>query len=460
LHRSGYSSGELSAPSCTLSAGTSSVTYTPTAVDTSTHPLSAAYSGDTNHGRSSSSTNHLTVTTRPSNTSVVGAPATETVGVASTCTATVSDTAAGTTSTPTGTVAFTHTVGGDLSASSCTLSAGSCSVTYTPTAVDSGTHTVTGAYGGDTTHVASRDSDDVTSPSARPPATIVCAPTTLTVGDPTTAPRRSRTPAPAPSTPAGSVSFAHTGEGMLASPSCTLVNGACTVAYTPAATGTHVVTAAYAGAGSHASAAVTAAAVPVPLPPGVDPPAAEPPLVSPPPAQPPVVDPPICSNRRPLLVTVVRSGPTRVLLSGPADHHYAGRTITLTRQLSLHGRTTPVTTTKIAADGTSASRPSLPPAPTPAAPATARSSTGYAHRRASWTAPSPSPAFATQPAARCESSWVRWRLLALESKDEVVGQRAGGGEADDASVLGWGEGGGGADGALVAGRDGFEPGWV
>jgi hypothetical protein len=34
------------------------------------------------------------------------------------------------------------------------------------------------------------------------------------------------------------------------------------------------------------------------------------------------------------------------------------------------------------------------------------------------------------------SSWVRWRLLALESRDELDAQSAGGGEVDDASVLG------------------------
>lgn len=53
-----------------------------------------------------------------------------------------------------------------------------------------------------------------------------------------------------------------------------------------------------------------------------------------------------------------------------------------------------------------------------------------------------------------ESSWVSWRLLALEIKDGVHAERAHSRQADDASVFERGEGVRRADGPRVAGRDG------
>ncbi len=152
------------ATTCTLAAtataGVSecSVTYTPSAVGSGTHTITASYPGDGNYVKSSGSS-PLTVTTRATTTTVECNPASVATGVASSCTATVTDTNAGTVSTPTGTVGFSSNGAGSFSATSCTLAAGattgtaSCSVTYTPSAA--GTQTITGAYGGDTTHAAS-----------------------------------------------------------------------------------------------------------------------------------------------------------------------------------------------------------------------------------------------------------------------------------------------------------------
>src|SRR6516225_6951080 len=78
------------------------------------------------------------------------------INQASTCTATVTDTAAGTASTPAGTVLFAIVSGtGTLGTPNpCTLVSGSCSVTFTGTVA--GTATVSGTYtASDSVHAGS-----------------------------------------------------------------------------------------------------------------------------------------------------------------------------------------------------------------------------------------------------------------------------------------------------------------
>jgi Beta-propeller repeat len=92
---------------------------------------------------------------RSTSTAVACSPASVTVGQATSCTVTVTDTASGTKTTPAGTVDFSSS--GDRSFSggtSCFLSGSgastSCELSYTPTAA--GNRAVTGAYEGTTTH--------------------------------------------------------------------------------------------------------------------------------------------------------------------------------------------------------------------------------------------------------------------------------------------------------------------
>jgi large repetitive protein len=152
------------APKCTLAATSTagvsecSATYTPAAVEAGSQTITASYPGDGNYLKSSGSS-PLTVTTRTTATTVECSPASVPTGVGSSCTATVTDTNAGTVSTPTGSVGFSSNGAGSFSATSCTLAASattgtaSCSVTYTPSAT--GSQTITGAYGGDPTHGSS-----------------------------------------------------------------------------------------------------------------------------------------------------------------------------------------------------------------------------------------------------------------------------------------------------------------
>lgn len=111
-----------------------------------------------------------TVEQDPTTTSVVCTPGTVVVAGATTCTATVADTADTGQTTPTGTVTFSSdTSGGTFTPdASCTLSAtgapgqASCPVTYTPTQAGTGTQAVTATYGGDIEHTASGGTAAVT----------------------------------------------------------------------------------------------------------------------------------------------------------------------------------------------------------------------------------------------------------------------------------------------------------
>src|SRR5438876_4410803 len=144
-------SGSFSSTSCSLSAGSCSVTFTPSAIGNAL--VTGTYGGDSSHGGSTSAAASITVNPRPTSTAL-NCSSPVVVNQASSCTATVSDTSPGTSITPTGRVNFTETgPAGSFSSATCTLVSGRCSVTFT--AIATGTATITGAYNGDTAHEAS-----------------------------------------------------------------------------------------------------------------------------------------------------------------------------------------------------------------------------------------------------------------------------------------------------------------
>jgi hypothetical protein len=169
--------GSFSAAACTLEAGTCDVTYTPAAVGDSA--VTARYAGDLTH-RTSDATSTLAVTLRSTATSLGCEPATVVVGQPTWCTATVTDTAAGTSSTPTGTVTFSSDSPGSFNPTACTLSAvtnasasASCAVTYTPTSCPPGQPDITASYGCDAIHAGdalTQPQDTQTRGEREPPA--------------------------------------------------------------------------------------------------------------------------------------------------------------------------------------------------------------------------------------------------------------------------------------------------
>ncbi|MGH2839852.1 MAG: hypothetical protein ACRDKY_03385, partial [Solirubrobacteraceae bacterium] len=114
-------------------------------------------------------------------TSVSCAPNPVTYGGSSSCTATVSDTAASGKTAPTGTVTFNNgSSSGSFSSATCTLgsptsTSSSCSVSYTPSAVGTGTHPIGASYGADSTHSGSSGSTDLTVQKAAPTLVITWA---------------------------------------------------------------------------------------------------------------------------------------------------------------------------------------------------------------------------------------------------------------------------------------------
>src|SRR5437879_12941240 len=119
---------------------------------------------------------------RSTSTVVSCAPSSVVTNNGSTCTATLTDTASGTASTPIGQVSSTSsgTAGGSFSpATSCNLITGSCSVTFTPTGA--GTDTVTGNYQGDNVHSTSSGTSGTITSTLRTSAVRISCPTTTPI---------------------------------------------------------------------------------------------------------------------------------------------------------------------------------------------------------------------------------------------------------------------------------------
>lgn len=159
--------------SCALAAGTTtgiatcSITYTPTAIGH--HTITGTYGGDSSHSWSTNSVSPA-VTIRTLTTRISCSPNSETVGTSTTCTVTVTDTSLSPI-IPTGTVTLATNSSGTFSTSSCTLAAGtsgsaSCSVSYTPSAIGNGSHKITTTYSGDSSHLSSSNTYQLTVNSA------------------------------------------------------------------------------------------------------------------------------------------------------------------------------------------------------------------------------------------------------------------------------------------------------
>jgi hypothetical protein len=246
-------SGSFDSTECTLDgAGTCSVTYTPDLGSEGDHTITADYAGDPDHDASSGD-GVVAATERSSATALDCSPASVVVGAASTCTATVSDDDTGGGTTPTGTVDFSSDGSGSFDSTECTLDgAGTCSVTYTPDLGSEGTHTLTAGYSGDGDHSSSSGDASVDATVRSTATTVDCTPSSFAFGGSTTCTATvADSDTGSGATPEGEVDWSDSG-GTFDSTSCTLSSGACSVAYTPAASGSHALSAAYGGDGDHA----------------------------------------------------------------------------------------------------------------------------------------------------------------------------------------------------------------
>ena len=257
--------GSFGPPTCTLhplggNQAACSASYTPTAVGTGTHKLTATYSGDASNPPSNGST-AVGVQPTASRTSVACTPSTVLTGTSSTCAATVSGPVGA--AAPTGQVAFATGSSGSFSPTACALVAGagasaSCSVSYTPAAVQTGSHKLYANYAGDASHTVSHGSTTLTVQSTASTTAVSCTPSPVAAGSPTAC-TATVSSSPGTASPTGQVGFASNSSGSFGATSCTLVAAAgasasCSVSYTPAAvqTGSHKIYANYAGDATHA----------------------------------------------------------------------------------------------------------------------------------------------------------------------------------------------------------------
>ncbi len=257
--------------SCTGMTGTCSFDYTPTVYGDGSHSFNVSFStGDGTKWNSSSNpdTGAHTVNRRTTSSSVSCTPGSILIGESSTCTVTVTDTATGNTSEPSGTVNWTLTTGQPSNfPTSCALTgngngtSSSCLVAYTPTgnnSADVENHTVQASFPNGDVHAASNGTADV-EVSKRDTATVVtCSPAEVAVDADTTctAEVTDASGGSGASTPAGDVDFSvgpGSGDFDPASGTCTLSSSSCEVDYTPttANPSEHTVQGAFQGSATH-----------------------------------------------------------------------------------------------------------------------------------------------------------------------------------------------------------------
>ena len=182
-----------------------------------------------------------------------------TIGVGSTCTATVAEFAGDPPGEPGGAVTWSSSDPGTFSPPSCTPSGGggvsTCSVTFTSAPGTAGTQQITATYAGDVTHFGSTGSLSIPVAKRGSATSATCSSSSLITGQSTTCSVSVSDVAASGSLPAtGSVTWSTSGTGSFTPASCSLSGGdpaTCAVTFVPTSTGTHGITAVYGGDPSH-----------------------------------------------------------------------------------------------------------------------------------------------------------------------------------------------------------------
>src|SRR5256712_51697 len=266
ITKGGTATGTFSAcssPLTVVNATTASCTATVTPSTTGTITANGVYTPSDNVQSSSTSTiiNTVTVGLRATSIVVTCSPASLVVGQQVTCTADVNDVAAGTRSTPVGTVSFSNggsaTPLGAFSGTCVSFNAtdSRCTATITPTStgniIDSSSYTAT-----DGVHSNSgpATSNTVTVGTRATSTVVTCAPSSVAVGQVITCTafvKDNISPGTA-STPAGSVVVSNNGNAVGTFSACssplTVVNAttaSCTATVTPSTTGSIIGSATY-----------------------------------------------------------------------------------------------------------------------------------------------------------------------------------------------------------------------
>jgi uncharacterized membrane protein len=179
------------------------------------------------------------------------------VGTPSSCTVTVTNTATNP-AAPSGPVTLTTNSRGSLpyycTLATATPTSATCTVSYTPRIA--GSHTITANYQGDGTHSVSSGTTSLTASSRNTSTTITCNSSVLAGQAATCTTTVTDTSGSGSIAPFGIVSFTQTGtSGSFSSSTCYLygtgTSASCNVTFTPAASGTSNINAAFAGEQVH-----------------------------------------------------------------------------------------------------------------------------------------------------------------------------------------------------------------
>jgi hypothetical protein len=234
-----------------ISAGTA--TFTTSALGAGTHLISAAYSGDTTFGSSTSNTVSQTVTSTAvgTTTTLTSSPNSSYFGQAVTFAATVTPTSGS--GTPTGTVAF---VDGASAATIGTASLSGGQATLTTSALSAVNHAITAQYSGDMNFTSSSSTPLIQTVNQMPTSTALTSSPNPSSGQAVTFTATVTTNFPSSAVPTGTVTFMTVkttlGTGTLdATGHATLTSSSFTT------TGTSTVTAVYSGTANYITSSGT-----------------------------------------------------------------------------------------------------------------------------------------------------------------------------------------------------------
>ncbi|MGI0061515.1 MAG: hypothetical protein ACREBA_03580, partial [Nitrosotalea sp.] len=248
-------------PSCALSSGSCTTSYTPSTSPPSSVTIAASYGGDSTHATSNGTATLMINQLNPTSTTITP----NSVILPSNGTLTFSVQASDTSSSPTtlsGTISLSdNNAGGTFNTSSCTLPSETCVSTYTAPTNPLNVIIINATYSGDSTHLSSSATSqistnplDATTTTVTPSSTAFIPDSaitiTATVAD-TTNPSSSLI---------GIVSWSDNGAGGVFNPNmCILTNNQCALTYTPPtsiSSGIEI-TATYAGDTSHSGSSGT-----------------------------------------------------------------------------------------------------------------------------------------------------------------------------------------------------------
>ena len=249
---SGTVGGTFSPSSCTLSSGSCTTLYTPASNSPTAVTITATYTGDSTHS-GSAGISSLTVNVLRGTTTTIVQKSTVSNG-GTVYMVKVNDTS-GTKTTPTGTVSLTdRNAAGIFNATSCTLSSGACVFLYTPNANAPNVITINATYTGDSTHLNSIGSSQLSENTFHATTTTVTPnPALFTSGNTTTFTATVSDTSNPSANLIGIVSWSDSSAGGTFNPStCILSSNHCSLAYTPhlGSSGT-IITATYAGDSVH-----------------------------------------------------------------------------------------------------------------------------------------------------------------------------------------------------------------